>query len=242
MKKNSLWAQVLSQKYLSWRRQQASNGCFRTCSTVWSAMRKGESVFNKGTKWIAGSESWLSFWFDKWLDTGPIRGLISGPLNRGDDSLLLSDVVNKFGCNWNAISIPITRKLMLKIKAMPIPFSTSCPHHISWTSSSNGSFELKEAYRLVNSVDDSISQPLGSGEWIWKVQSIPKIRCFKWQCWHRSIPVRNVLAARGVPIPALCPVCKNDKRHHSHSQRLLYVTTDLECLVYSFGFKYVLQP
>lgn len=62
-------------------------------------MRKGESVFNKGTEWIAGSENQLSFWFDKWLDIGPIRGLISGPLIRGEDSLLLSDVVNFSECN-----------------------------------------------------------------------------------------------------------------------------------------------
>ncbi|KAK7860170.1 hypothetical protein CFP56_042105 [Quercus suber] len=80
---------------------------------------------------------------------------------------------------------------------MPIPRMVACPDRISWKSSPNGSFEMKEAYRLAHGADDSNSQTSGSGEWIWKVWTIPKIRCFIWQCWHRSIPVRSVLVARG---------------------------------------------
>ena len=44
------------------------NGCF----SVWKAIKEGESVFNKGTKWIAGRESNLSFWNDKWLNQGTL--------------------------------------------------------------------------------------------------------------------------------------------------------------------------
>ncbi|KAK7855050.1 hypothetical protein CFP56_029838 [Quercus suber] len=46
-----------------------------------------------------------------------------------------------------------------------------------------------------------------TGGWVWKANTYPKIRCFLWQCLHKSIPVRGVLAARGVITPTLCPLC-----------------------------------
>lgn len=41
----------------------------------------------------------LSFWFDKWLDRGPLRSLRPGPLNKWEESLLLKDVVSFKGLN-----------------------------------------------------------------------------------------------------------------------------------------------
>ena len=67
-KSSSPWARVLSQKYCYPRR--VSNARFKPCSATWSVIRKGESVFNKGAKWVVGKDSKLSFWFDKWLDRG----------------------------------------------------------------------------------------------------------------------------------------------------------------------------
>ena len=46
----------------------------------------------KGIKWIAGKESELSFWHDKWLSDGLIKSLIAGPLQRNEDSILLRNV------------------------------------------------------------------------------------------------------------------------------------------------------
>ena len=57
---SSLWAKVLSQNYCSSRR--SSMACsFKSCSTTWSTIRKGESVFKKGVKWVVGKDSKLSF-------------------------------------------------------------------------------------------------------------------------------------------------------------------------------------
>lgn len=41
----------------------------------------------------------LSFWFDKWLDRGPLISLRPGPLNKWEESLLLKDVVSFKGLN-----------------------------------------------------------------------------------------------------------------------------------------------
>ena len=73
--KESLWARVLTHKYINRRRYVGNRidvGRIKGCSSVWKAIKEGESVFKKGTKWIAGRESNLSFWNDKWLNQGTL--------------------------------------------------------------------------------------------------------------------------------------------------------------------------
>lgn len=72
---------------------------------------------------------------------------------------------------------------------------------ISWASSPNGEFDLKEAYKLVCET------------------TVPKIKCFLWQCLHKSIPSREVLIARGLNIPLSCPLGCNEVESIIHILR-----------------------
>lgn len=47
-------------------------------------MLKGKEVCNIGSKWTIGSNSFLSFWFDKWMGARTVRELVEGPLNQGE--------------------------------------------------------------------------------------------------------------------------------------------------------------
>lgn len=76
--KDAPWARVLSHKYITRRRWPPNK--FRSCSPTWAEIKRGEPMFNKGIKWIAGKDSSLSFWHDKWLSDGTIRSLIEGTL------------------------------------------------------------------------------------------------------------------------------------------------------------------
>lgn len=57
------------------------------------------------------------------------------------------------------------------------------------------------------------------GEWLWKVATIPKIKCFLWHCFHHSIPVRATLAARGMDVLQICPLCNEGPESILHSLR-----------------------
>lgn len=215
----SIWARVLNQKYRSPRRITNLGSRFRPCSTTWAAIRKGESVFNKGIKWIVGRESNLSLWHDKWLDKGTLRSQIAGPLTRGEEEALVKDVVSFSGWNWQGFSFSFPYSLKLEIKATPIPFVTSNADCITWSSSPSGDFDIKEAYKLASVETQGWSPATFNGEWIWKVRTIPKIQCFIWQCIHQSIPVRSVLASRGMNIPEMCPLCSDGPETIAHALR-----------------------
>lgn len=89
---------------------------------------------------MAGKDSLLSLWFDKWLNMGTLRSLISGPLNRGEEFLLLKDISGFFGWNWEGLSFVIPATLQLEIKATPLPLSSQGGNRLSLFSSPNGDF------------------------------------------------------------------------------------------------------
>ena len=93
------------------------------CSSTWVALKKGKEIFNKGTKWIPGRESGLSLWYDKWMDNGNLRSLISGPLNKDEENLKLKDVVGFIDWNLEHVSFSFQTPILLEMKATPFSFS-----------------------------------------------------------------------------------------------------------------------
>ena len=172
---DSFWAKVLSKKYCMHSRTPNHLLKSRTCSTTWAAMKKGADMFMEGSKWIAGKNGNLSFWFNKWLSRGTMRNLIEGPLNQGEDQLLRKDIVGFNGWNWHALSF-IFKQLALEIKATPLPFSSTCEDRISWISSTNGDFDIKEAYKIACTEKLVSDHNLFHGSWVWKVLLLPKVQ------------------------------------------------------------------
>ena len=179
-----------------------------------------------GMIWIAGKNSELSFWNDKWLGDGTLRSLITGPLQRGEEHLLLKDIVQHNFWNLGDVSFSLPNHLSQKFKATPIPIivtsvdriawaSSPIPitaasvDKIAWASSPNGKFDLKEAYKLACLANDCPRDLPFAGTWVWKANTFPKVRCSLWQCLHRSILIREVSSARGINIPSHCPLCND---------------------------------
>lgn len=122
--KAALWVRVLSHKYQGQRRRSPNLLNITSCSPTWTGIKMGEATVSKGVKWVAGSNSGLSLWFDKWLDTGTLRSCIFGPLNRGEEDIKLKDVAGLFGWNWEGLSFVLPKLVLLELKATPMPYSS----------------------------------------------------------------------------------------------------------------------
>ena len=87
----------MKQKYCTGRRASAINADCLPCSQVWTAMKRGKEVFNKGSMWLVGRNNNQSFWFGNWFKGGPIRHKILGPLTREAELLEVKDVLIDMG-------------------------------------------------------------------------------------------------------------------------------------------------
>ena len=74
----------------------------------------------------------------------------------------------------------------------------------------------KSAYKIACSIVGDLGHDSFSGSWVWKVETLPKIKCFLWQCYHSSIPIRSVLVARGVHLHTSCPICNSASKTIDH--------------------------
>ena len=153
------------------------------------------------------------------MSDGPIRSLIIGPFQRNKDTILLRDITKNNFWNLGCLSFVLPLSLGQKIKATPIPMLATGVDKISWSSSPNGEFEFKEAYKLACTMHNNPHCDHFMGNWIWKISTLPKIKCFLWQYFHRSIPTREALNKRGLNIPPCCPLCNDDVESIIHTLR-----------------------
>ena len=79
-----------------------------------------------------------------------------------------------------------------------------------------GSFDLKSAYSMSLADDNNPRLKLG---WVWKLETLPRIKSFIWRCAHNSIGVKGCLVRRGMGEDDICPICRVDSQSILHAIR-----------------------
>lgn len=177
-------------------------------------MKRGVDLFRQGSRWVIGRDSNLNFWHDNWTHKGPIRQLIQCPLPMGVSDWKVKDIASIGGWNWELIPFDVPQELKLEIQAIPYALAARSMDRIAWKDSLRGGFNMKSAYQLAAGLDQS---PDNSGNWIWKLQSLPKIQFFLWKCAHNSVGVNECLATRGVTTDPTCSLCRKKPESILHA-------------------------
>ena len=87
-----------------------------------------------------------------------------------------------------------------------------------WKFSPNGEFSMASAYHLA--IAELPKPPPFTGCWIWRLDTLPKIKHFFWLCNHGSISMRQVIKARGINCSRNCPLC------YTQEETILHVLRD----------------
>ncbi|KAK7852815.1 hypothetical protein CFP56_037993 [Quercus suber] len=103
-------------------------------SRIWAAVKKGATICEVGSKWVIGSNSTLCFWHDKWLSMGTIRSLVEGPLQRGEENLLVKDVICSGRWDFSNISFDLNELVRQAIVATPLRRVAERGDHKCWIS------------------------------------------------------------------------------------------------------------
>ena len=114
MEKDKDWAKVLCSKY----RNPNGSGSY-----VWRGVKQASGILEKGIKWVAGFDSKLSFWYDKWIDMVKIRSLSESPLRREEDKWMVRDVHVGERWDFSRFSFVFLDKILRMLRAVPFPSS-----------------------------------------------------------------------------------------------------------------------
>ena len=145
---------------------------------------------------MISKDSNISFWRGNWLSKGPLRHLIQGPLTQDATHLEIKDVLTDTGWNWSQIPLDLPLDIKSMIQAILTPFTSRGRDRISWMGNLRGTFNLRSAYSIAMGTETNmVARDFG---WIWKLNTLPRIKTFLWMCDHENIGVKVCLARRGV--------------------------------------------
>lgn len=83
---NLLWAKICLANYplVSFKK-----------STIGKGLLRGQKIVDLGSKVVIHSGNNTNFWHDVWIDSGPVRNLIQGPLFHGDEHRSVSSFLRE---------------------------------------------------------------------------------------------------------------------------------------------------
>jgi len=206
--KDSLWTSVMRAKYLRGHPFLAASAKPGD-STVWRTLTKCQDLIRQGMVWTIGDGKDISFWKDNWLDTKSLSDLVDLRAHHVlDENIRVSEfIANR---NWNVTKLQIIIQqpaIIQKILGIPIPLVDTRDSYC-WGLSSTGEFTTRSAIWLAHGVEtDACPWPF---KWLWKIDTMPKIKVFLWQLCHNALPVKGILFRRGCRLDPLCPLCLKD--------------------------------
>ena len=215
--KDALWSKIVLNKYCSRARRISKDPDKLPCSSVWNAIKAGFPVFEKGVCWIAGTNSKLLFWKNNWLKGCSVRDMIEGPLTQSESELTVANVFQEGRWCWEKISFELPKDVLERVLSVPMQLFGEKEDTLIWKFSQNGEFSAASAYNLARNGGESPG--IFSGDWLWNIDTAPKIQHFIWLCLHSSVPVRKTLADRGITSQKACPICQNHEESIIHLLR-----------------------
>ncbi|KAL0000646.1 hypothetical protein SO802_014427 [Lithocarpus litseifolius] len=124
----------------------------------------------------------------------------------------------------------------IDVRATPLRRYAVREDQRSWISSQSGDFDPRNAYSLA--IDENLEVPNFSGKWLWTLKTLPKIKVFLWKCLHLSLPVKAVLAHRGIDGLGGCDSCTGAEESIIHVLRDCSTAKSFwECSSYPDSFK-----
>nr|POF05174.1 putative ribonuclease h protein [Quercus suber] len=148
---------------------------------------------------------------------GSVRELIEGPLTKTDSELTVANVFQEGRWCWEKLSFELPKEVVDKILAVPMQMFGEKEDTLVWKLSQNREFSAASAYDLAR--NEETRPNAFSRDWLWKIDTIPKIQYFIWLCYHNSVLVRKTLADRGLTCHTTCPLCQNHEESISHLLR-----------------------
>lgn len=146
----------------------------------------------------------------------PTTFKVISPASDFGDFPMVSSLIENYTKWWKT---NVVYSLFLPFEAntiLSIPLSYNLPvDSLIWIGNKNGTFSVKNAYRIAL----SIVKPPSEGEcssnssssliWkrIWHQKVPPKLKVFAWRICVNSLPTMENLSHRGITRSSFCPIC-----------------------------------
>ena len=188
-------------------------------SFLWRSILWGRELFLEGSRWVVGDGSSIHISKDVWIPKrSPARSYsFCGPASIS----FVKDLKCENG-SWNYSLIDSLFDKEEANQILSIPVSLGVKDRLIWHFNSSGEYSVKSGYwnaiRLQGRGQVSSSE-VTTLWWrtLWGLAVPPKVKVFMWKASLNWIPTQCNLAAHGIPLSTLCPICESAPETSFHA-------------------------
>ncbi|XP_074266081.1 uncharacterized protein LOC141588541 [Silene latifolia] len=198
-------AKTIHSKYCTPSRHSFSRG-----SHIWKNIGRGWNILKDHLLWSIGDGSTISLWDDPWLDLGPLRTLVLGPLSLPSSAAKLNSIISNGVWALDSLDFVLPDLITSAILSTPIP-TTSRPDVLSTSLAPKGKFSISAAYSSLchpNPTPALLTFP-DDLSWLWDIPTQPRIKVFLWLVWWNKLPHKASLFGRKILPSSSCSLCPN---------------------------------
>jgi len=186
------------------------------------ASTQAQEVIENDPIWRVGSGQMIDVWKHRWLPNPGYNKIVSpranSTVNRVSELFYSNTRIRDPG-KLESNFYPWEADLVSKIQV-----TEACDEDLLvWPLTADGNYSVRSVYRLLASTKASIAPSSSTPieQWclwksIWKIRTPNKIRHFLWRAVKDSLPMKQNLRARHIPIDETCDLCDD------HQETLLH--------------------
>ena len=183
------------------------------CSYAWRSILQARGVIEKGAIWRVGNGQLIDVWKHRWLPNPNHSKIISpkasSSIHRVCDLFLLDARIWDPG-HLASCFLPWEVDMVWGIQVC----EDGVEDTLIWPLTNDGEYSVRSAYRMLVSAEALLMPSSSSSDnnglvWkkIWKIRTPNKIQHFIWHAAKESLPTKQNLQARHLPISQVCDGC-----------------------------------
>ncbi|KAK9988503.1 hypothetical protein SO802_028742 [Lithocarpus litseifolius] len=197
---------------------------FASGSFAWKSILFARKLVEKDARWRVGNGKSIRIFHDSWLPNSQ-EGKVISPQNFLAPDSTVDTLIDAHTGWWNShlIDLCFYPPEAALIKSLPL-CSVPQPDILIWPKENSGIYSVKSGYKsLMDSATlDTIRPSISATQksfWksIWNLNVPGKIKHFLWRACTNSLPSKENLKKRAIPIDPTCHLCSRENESILHA-------------------------
>ncbi|XP_038688673.1 uncharacterized protein LOC119987842 [Tripterygium wilfordii] len=213
--KDSLWAKVVSNKYIhsdaSLDKLQSKNGA----SNLWRGVIIAVPILTKGIRAMVHNGKDTLFWLDVWIGDSPLFDISLKNVNMVDMYRPISHYWRRgVGWNWHTLKDFLPSHIEQKLAAFMLSEDDDVVDSLCWGKSCSGEFSIKTAYDIATGYEGVNTNKIWRS--IWKIEAPQRVKAFIWMVKHQRLLCNSERVRRGFTDVPFCKNCPGEIEDVDH--------------------------
>lgn len=211
-----MWIRLIWQKYLpNSHFSYAESKPYH--SPFWKSILAQKSFMLENSCIQIGNGQNTSFWYDKWMEPGPIVQQVNKDPPRLCDYARVSTFIQNGHWNLHPVVEWIPKLIIDHIHKCPLLFDPALEDGYRWILDKKGSSSIASCY---NTLMPPVEYECNIWKKVWKLKIPSKMRFHLWRMCHEALPIASCLALISHTVDRKCCICLNPMESHMHVFRV----------------------